>query len=140
MRGRFVDILRDAGESATSEFSRSAHRDLDSVFLRRPRRRAREKREEERDVRAAAGIPEPYTRTLPTTREREDEKEKEREGEKRASRASHFAEFTIMLGTGRIRGNYSRYFRSRAFLLATASHGPAAIMFMFARSLRVMFA
>lgn len=35
-----------------------------------------------------------------------------------ASRASHFTKFTVMLGTGRIRGNYSRYFRSKAFLLA----------------------
>lgn len=40
------------------------------------------------------------------------------------SRACHFAEFTIMLGTGRIRGNYSRYFRSRTFLLAAASVQP----------------
>lgn len=32
--------------------------------------------------------------------------------------ASHFVEFTIMPRTGRIQGNYSRYFHSRAFLLA----------------------
>lgn len=69
--------------------------------------------------------------------ERGKERERERERRLESSRASHFVEFTIMLGTGRIQGNYSRYFRSRAFLLAAANVSavvPAAIMFALART------
>lgn len=102
-----------------SEFSQPT-RDLGTDFLRRPRRdkRGEEKGDERGPAAAGYSTSGSYTRM---ERVADNPEEDRTEKETEPSRASHFAEFTIMLGTGRIQGNYSRYFRSRAFLLAAVS-------------------